>query len=235
MPLRAPILLSLALLLPACTAAKPLFRDTFTHGTGDYVIEMEKRGSVTATRGVLDINTEGGCTVWLKKELTGPVEITYTVTPIKAAGTWDRVSDVNCFWMATDPRSPDDFFAAHRTGKFSDYDELKTYYVGQGGNTNTSTRFRRYIGQRDIRPLLPQNDLHSPDVLLQPNLPLHLRLVADGTHIEYWCNGRRLFTLDDPAPYTRGYFGFRTTWSHLQIKNLRIVSLAQKPAAKKQP
>jgi hypothetical protein len=232
---RAPALLLPALLALAACNAKPLFRDTFTHGTANYVVEMEKRGAVTAAHGVLDINTEGGCTVWLKQELEGPVEISYTVTPIKAGGTWDRVSDVNCFWMATDPRSPGDFFAAHRTGKFSDYDELKTYYVGQGGNTNTSTRFRRYIGQRDIRPLLPQNDLHSPDVLLQPNVPLHIRLIADGPHIEYWCNNRRLFTLDDPAPYTRGHFGFRTTWSHLQIKNLRIISLAKKPAAKEHP
>ena len=89
MTLRATALLLLAAALAACNT-RPLFRDTFTRGTGDYVVEMEKAGSVSATRGFLDINTEGGCTVWLNKELAGPVEITYTVTPIKAGGKWDQ-------------------------------------------------------------------------------------------------------------------------------------------------
>ena len=99
----------------------------------------------------------------------------------------------------------------------------------QGGNSNTTTRFRRYIGQRDNRPLLPENDLRTPDVLLQPNVPLHIRLVADGPDIAYFCNNRRLFFLHDPAPYTHGHFGFRTTWAHLQIQDLRITALPPHP------
>ena len=74
---------------------------------------------------------------------------------IHAGGTHDRVSDLNCFWMATDSRSPDDLFATRRSGKFSDYDRLRTYYVGLGDNGNSTTRFRRYIGTQDLRPLLP--------------------------------------------------------------------------------
>ena len=75
---------------------------------------------------------------------------------ISAGGKNDRVSDLNCFWMARDSRNPDDLFAVHRTGKFADYNQLLCYYVGVGGNTNTTTRFRRYIGDANTRPLLPQ-------------------------------------------------------------------------------
>jgi hypothetical protein len=49
-----------------------------------------------------------------------------------------------------------------RTGAFADYDTLKTYYVGQGGNGNTSTRFRRYVGRPGERPLLPRTTTRRP-------------------------------------------------------------------------
>jgi hypothetical protein len=172
----------------------------------------------------MDIQTQGGCTVWLKQELTAPVEIDYEVTPISAGGQWDRVSDVNCFWMATDSRASDgNFFGVKRTGKFADYDQLFTYYVGQGGNTNKTTRFRRYIGKKDDRPLLPADDLKGADVLLKANVPMEIRLVAAHGRVEYWCDGRMLFAHDDPQPYTQGYFGFRCTWDHLQVRKLRII------------
>ena len=37
-------------------------------------------------------------------------------------------------------------FARLRSGTFAEYNDLLTYYVGLGGNRNTTTRFRRYIG-----------------------------------------------------------------------------------------
>jgi hypothetical protein len=80
----------------------------------------------------------------------------------------DRVSDLNAFWMARDAErgSPWPILAA---GAFADYDTLKTYYVGQGGNGNTSTRFRRYVGRPGERPLLPEHDHAAADEMLVPN------------------------------------------------------------------
>ena len=108
----------------------------------------------------------------------------------------------------------------HRSGKFADYNNLRAYYVGQGGNSNTTTRFRRYIGDPVLRPILPAHDLR--DSLLEPNVPMKIRLVADGSRIQYWNNGRLIFDYRDPAPYTRGRFGFRTTFSHIEIRNFRV-------------
>ena len=72
--------------------------------------------------------------------------IQYEATVVSAGGPNDRVSDLNSFWMATDPRTPEDLFAHDRSGKFAEYNLLDMYYVGLGGNGNTTTRFRRYIG-----------------------------------------------------------------------------------------
>ena len=205
-----------ALMAAAADSPRPgklLFSDGFTHGLGRWSAEMEKPGVVEAKGGILNMDVPAGCTVWFRPELRGPVIIEYEATVIRSGGPNDRVSDLNCFWMADGALTP-------RSGKFADYNALRAYYVGQGGNTNSTTRFRRYIGDPVLRPLLPEHDLKAP--LLQPNTPMKIRLVADGPGIQYYCDGKRIFDFHDPAPYTRGRFAFRTTFSHLQIRNFRV-------------
>jgi hypothetical protein len=198
-----------------------LYEDHFNN-LDDWIQEVEKPGTLALHNGVLNIDVPAGCTLWFKPELTGPVRIEYEATVISAGGPNDRVSDLNCFWMATDERSPDDFFAVHRSGRFADYNQLRAYYVGQGGNYNSTTRFRRYIGDAVLRPLLPEHDLKDPSVLLKPNVPQRIRLLAQGGIIRYSNNGRVIFDFHDPQPYTHGRFGFRTTWNHVQLRNFRI-------------
>ena len=146
-------------------------------------------------------------------------------TAVSAGGENDRVSDLNCFWMADDVRSPGDLFATKRTGVFGDYDQLRCYYVGYGGNANTTSRFRRYLGERGNRPLLPEHDLAGAENLLVPNAAQRIQLVAAGSTIGFYHNGRRLFAYDDPAPYTRGWFAFRTVKSHLRIRDFHVYRL----------
>jgi hypothetical protein len=183
---------------------------------------------VEAEGGVLTVDVPAGCTLWFRPELRGAVSIQYEARMVQAGGPNDRVSDLNAFWMATDARSPGDLFATRRSGKFNDYNQLRTYYVGQGGNSNTTTRFRRYIGDADVRPLLPEHDLGSVGVLLQPNVWQTVQLVALGNRIQYYRNGRLIFDFLDDAPYTHGHFGFRTTASHVELRNLNIYRIAPK-------
>jgi hypothetical protein len=199
-----------------------LYEDRFNN-LENWVAELEKSGTVAVHNGVLTIDVSAGCTLWFKPELTSPVRIEYEATMISGDAPNDRVSDLNCFWMATDERSPGDYFAARRSGKFADYNQLRAYYVGQGGNSNTTTRFRRYIGDPVLRPLLPEHDLKDPSVLLKPNVPNRIRLLADGSTIRYSDNGRVIFDFHDPEPYTRGRFGFRTTWSQVELRNFRVL------------
>jgi hypothetical protein len=198
-----------------------LFQDDFNYPTfPNWFVELEKGGSVVARDGALDIDVPGGCTVWFKPLIEGPVVIEYEATVISAGGPNDRVSDLNCFWMARDARSPDDLFATKRSGAFADYNELRCYYVGFGGNGNTTTRFRRYVGDRENRPLRAEHDRRSP--LIMANRPHRLRLVADGGRIEFHVDGRRVFETVDPEPYTGGWFGIRTVHSHLSIRHFRV-------------
>ena len=197
----------------------------FTPGLAAFLIEQMPGGRVSAVDGALVIEDVGGCTVWLREPLTAAVEISYEATVVMAGGPFDRLSDLNCFWMAATPQSPEGLLAstADRTGKFADYDTLATYYVGYGGNFNSTTRFRRYDGT-GARPLLPEHDLTDAPHLLEANRTYHIRLVARDGRAEYWRDGELILAYDDPAPLTTGHFGFRTVKSHLVIRNLRITT-----------
>jgi hypothetical protein len=214
MPRASRLILAIALVAAAApTPGKLLFSEDFAHGLARWTVELEKGGVVEAKGGILSLDVPAGCTVWFRSEMRGPVVIEYEAAMIRRGGPNDRVSDLNCFWMARDAR-------VKRSGKFADYNTLRGYYVGQGGNTNTTTRFRRYIGDPVLRPLLPEHDLKAP--LLEPNTPMKIRLLADGDRIQYSCDGRVIFDFRDPEPYTRGWFGFRTTFSHIEIRNFRV-------------
>lgn len=216
---------------PHFTVGELLVQDDFRDGTlARWQAELESGGSVSAREGALDLNVPAGCSLWLKQRLSGPLLIEYRAVAVAKGGPNDRVSDLNCFWMATDSRSPGDLFATTRTGKFADYDPLRCYYGGLGGNSNTTTRFRRYIGEAGNRPLRSEHDLSKPEFLLTPNVSQHIELLAVDGLIEYYRDGRRLFTYNDPNPYREGWFAFRTTKSHLQIREFRVWRLMANPA-----
>lgn len=213
----------LGLLAFGCATTDPVRSDRFRAGLAAWAVEQMPGGTVTMRDGALVVEDAAGCCVWYREKLTAPVVIEYDATVVSAGGRHDRVSDLNCFWMANDPRSPAPPFAAGqaRSGKFSDYDSLHTYYVGYGGNTNSTTRFRRYDGTA-ARPLLPEHDLHDKKFLLEANHVYHIRLVAREGDAEFWRDGEKIFSFRDPAPLTSGWFALRTVQSHLEIRNFRV-------------
>jgi hypothetical protein len=213
---------------PRFAVGELLASDDFDKGMVGWRTESEPGGKIEIHRAALDIDVPGGCSVWFAKELEGAVLIVFEATVVSAGGPNDRVSDFNCFWMATDGRSPADIFATERGGKFAEYDQLRCYYVGLGGNSNSTTRFRRYIGERGNRPLLPKHDLSAKEFLLVPNAPQTIQLLAAGRTIGYYRDGRQLFAFDDQAPYTRGWFAFRTVHSHIRISHFRVYRLVER-------
>ncbi|MGN7160166.1 DUF6250 domain-containing protein [Sphingomonas sp. SAFR-052] len=173
--------------------------------------------------GVIDIDTPRGLTLWYPDRLDGPVRIAFDAMAVSAGGPNDQVSDLNAFWMATDPAAPDgSVFARPRDGRFEAYDTLTTYYVGIGGNRNTTTRMRRYTGRPGDRPLLPQHDRSDTLALLQANRWTRIALIADGGRIAVERDGRVLFKMNDTTPYRSGWFALRTTQSHLRIRRVTI-------------
>ncbi|OYQ32876.1 Tat pathway signal sequence domain protein [Niveispirillum lacus] len=200
-----------------------LHADHFWDGLGQWLLQAHRPGRVTAAGGVLDIDVPAGTSLWFRPRLSGPVAIRYEVLMVAEGGPNDRLSDMNAFWMANDPAAPDgDALARDRSGRFEDYDDLVLYYVGQGGNSNSTTRFRRYTGRVGDRPLLPENDRRLPADMLVGNVWQTVTLAAVGSRIRYWRDNRLLFDFEDPAPLTAGHFALRTTQSHLRVRNFRV-------------
>lgn len=221
------ILLLIGAVASSARAAEDIivFSDRFT-SLDQWVVEQRPGGRVETREGVLVIRDIDGCTVWFRPKLKAPVSIHYDAVVCSDA----RVSDLNCFWMASDPTQPDDLFhPAHpRTGAFIEYDALRTYYVGYGGNSNSTTRFRRYLGD-GTKPLLPEHDLKGKGILLEPDRIYHLELVAEDGVAKFIRDGEVLFTFRDPHPLTEGWFGLRTVNAHIEIRNFRITG--QSPAS----
>lgn len=216
----------LTLVFSSCNANKHvIFNDVLGDKT-KWVVEQQPEGNVIFGQNKIEIIDANGCTIWFKNKLKGNIKIEYDVIVIDSGGIYDRVSDNNCFCMAQDPKNPDSFFenSTLRQGKFSNYNSLKLYYVGYGGHGNTKTRFRKYDGNFE-RPLLPEHDLSDKKFLIVPNKKMHIEIINNKDLITYRCNSDLVFKINDPKPYTEGYFGFRTVNNHMIIENFKVIGL----------
>jgi rhamnogalacturonan endolyase len=182
-------------------------------------IEPKDTSTVYTANGNLVLNTKGGVTVWLNKLLMGNIRIEYDRTVLVEGKPNDRLSDLNQFWMATDPRNNNLFT---RSGKLELYDSLSLYYVGMGGNTNSTTRFRKYNGKGERELLQEYTDAAH---LLQPNVTYHVSILVKDDETSYWVNGQCYFLYKDAAILKTGYFGFRSTKSRQAISGLKIYQL----------
>jgi Domain of unknown function (DUF6250) len=202
---------------------KLLFADSFNKPAADsnWIIETTpvKGSSVAVQNGRLILDTENGVTVWYKHQLTGNVEIEYTRTVIMDSGRNDRLSDLNQFWMATDPQQK--MFT--RKGGFKEYDSLQMYYVGMGGNYNTTTRMRRYDGRGLLKIV---GEFKDSAHLLKPNVPYHIKISCINGTSQFFVNGELFFEFTDPAPFTEGWFAIRSTKSRQEIDEVKIWQLS---------
>jgi rhamnogalacturonan endolyase len=197
-----------------------LFQDDFSGPQTGYVAEYARKpGNVVENRdGRLLMDVDGGATVWLDRPLTGNVQIGFTRRVIVDGGKNDRLSDLNVFWMARDPKRANLFT---RSGKFEDYDDLTLYYVGIGGNRNTTTRLRRYGA--GVRELL--NEYTDGAHLLEPNRDYRIEIAVYEGCTRVRVDGNTWFTYRDPRPLRSGWFGLRTTWSRQTVDDLKIQRL----------
>lgn len=204
---------------------KPIYTADFSRPLDNkvWVVEIESKPGAVSTvytkSNALVLDTKGGVTVWLNRVLKGDIQIEYDRQILVDTGKNDRLSDFNQFWMASDPHNPDLFT---RNGKFKAYDDLQLYYVGMGGNTNRTTRFRKYRGA-GMKPIIKQYD--DRPHLLQAGKVYHIKIIVYKGKTSYWVNGKCYFNWKDPLPLTSGYFGFRSTWSRQEIKNFKVLRI----------
>lgn len=174
----------------------------------------------------VEILAPKGLTLWRKEKMEGDVIIEYDACIMDEGKPGDRLSDLNCFWMASDPQHPDNLWkrTGWRKGIFRHYYSLQMYYVGFGGNHNSTTRFRRYDGnyeQVEKDNILPAvlTEYTNKEDLLEPNKWYRIKIINSGHKISYYINGKRLVDFRDPNPLHSGWFGFRTTLARARITN----------------
>jgi hypothetical protein len=183
--------------------------------------EQPQHSQVITEQGRLIMDTRAGMTVWLQQPLHGAYRIEFLRQVLVAGEANDRLSDMNVFWAAHEPGSA---ALNARDGVLESYDSLVTYYVGMGGNGNTTTRFRHYDGSAE-RPLLGER-LHAAD-LLEAGRIYRIRIDVNAGATEYWVDDRQLFSqalAKLPAP---GYFGFRSVWSRQAISRFSVQALQE--------
>ncbi|POY39621.1 hypothetical protein C3L50_10700 [Flavobacterium alvei] len=200
--------------------SKLIYSDNFDKDWSNWNIEFEKpeTSSLKIIDGKLDVSTSIGATIWFETQLSGNIMITYDVKLIDEGGAFDRVSDMNAFWMATDPLNPE----IERDGKFASYDDLNLYYAGVGGHYNTFTRFRKYNGVDD-KPIL--KEYSDKDHLLEGNKTYSVKIIVNKGRIQYFLDNKLYWDFQDEKPYQKGFFGFRTSKSHQQFDNFKVFEI----------
>ena len=200
---------------------KRLFSDNFENGMKNWVVEspVNTDPKIGVHKGKLKIEVTDGATVWFKKKLSGNYLIQFTRKVVMAGGDRDRLSDLNMFWAATDPRNKNLFT---RTGVLEEYDSLQMYYVGMGGNYNSTTRFRKYEGNGERNLLQEYTD---DEHLLKANQTYFVQIVVYKGTTELYINGKRFFHFKDAKKPVEGYFGIRTTKSHHEVDDFAVFSL----------
>ncbi len=205
------------------TIDKLLFKDDFSAvlDTSKWGVEKLPTDSekVFCNNGKLLLDTYSGATVWYKKELRGNALISFKRKVIVQGGHNDRLSDFNQFWMATDTVKNQMF---KRKGAFNEYDSLSMYYVGFGGNYNTTTRFRKYntLGEKKIL-----GEFTDSKHLLQPNKEYTIKIIILNGVTQFLVDDELYFSYKDDSPLMHGYFAFRSTRSHQEIDDIKIYSL----------
>ena len=203
--------------------AKLIYKDNFDKDLKNWIIETQTANDpkIELHDSKLKIEVTGGTTAWFNKKLSGNYLIEFKRKVIVAGGTRDRLSDLNMFWAASDRKNANLFT---RTGILEEYDSLKLYYVGMGGNSNRTTRFRKYQGNGE-RSLL--NEYIDKEHLLEANKEYFIQIVMyDGT-TELFVNGEKFFSYKDQDPLTEGYFGIRTTKSNQEVDDFKVYRLKQ--------
>lgn len=208
--------------------ARLIYSENFADNLSKWVKEIEPSISseVSIKEGKLDIDVGAGCSVWFKEKMEGKILIEFDAVMVSEGGTNDNVQDLNSYWMANDPKNPDNIFkeSEARGGMYRSYFPLSLYYVGLGETQNRRSRLRRYDGSGK-RPWLPDHDLTESEFLLRGNQLYQIKIIAFGNLIQYYRNEELLFELNDPAAFTSGYFCFRTVKSHLTIDDFKVYQL----------
>ena len=193
-----------------------------------WTVESESPDYKVTFRGdTCELLSPKGLTLWRKQQLATNTIVEYDAQVV-VEHDGDRLSDLNCFWLASDPQRKDIWRRQQwRSGIFLRCYTLQMYYLGYGGNHNSTTRFRRYDGdERGVdnlayRPAILKEYTDAAH-LLRPSHWYHVKIESTGGRTRFYIDSELIVDYLDPTPLQRGWFGFRTTLSRTRITNFQI-------------
>lgn len=210
--------------------AHDTFGQSLVHWTAEAEGQLELR--YLDKEACLDIKTDAGLSFWYNKPLEGNIRISYEIQAVDQGEQLDRVSDLNCYWMASDPFNPDSIMerSEFRKGAASRYYSLQLYSMSMGANENTTTFFQRFNG--DYQTF--RNEMKRPDILTQysddahlilPNRWYRMDLMVQDGRVKVLRDGEILVDFQDPMPLKKGWFCIRTKENHLRLRAFSVFSL----------
>ena len=191
-------------------------------------VESESPDYRVSFRGdTCEILSPKGLTLWRKEKMKAGMTVEYDACVVDEGRDGDRLSDMNCFWLASDPKAKDLWARADwRSGIFLRCYTLQMYYLGYGGNHNLTTRFRRYNGDEAgvedaaKRPGILK-EYTDANHLLKANHCYHWKIESKQGHTRIFVDGECIVDYLDPQPLQEGWFGFRTTLSRTRITGFK--------------
>lgn len=219
------LLVAMLFNIVACCSTTEIDRD-------DWIAEDQSKQLQWIEHGdTVELVTPQGLTLWYNKHLVGDYQISYSVAVLMEGKEGDRLSDLNCFWAANDPKNPDNLFAnaEWRDGIFKNYNTLNLFYVGYGGNYNESTRFRKYHGEfygvddEKIKPII--QEYADAANLLFPNKWLDIVITVKDCQTTYAVDGKTLFTRKIEDGEGDGYFGLRLLTNRIRFTGFKVEEL----------
>ena len=191
-------------------------------------VESESQDYRVTFRGdTCELLSPKGLTLWRKEKMRQGMTVEYDACVVDEGKPGDRLSDLNCFWLASDPHAKNLWTrAGWRSGIFVRCYTLQMYYLGYGGNHNTTTRFRRYDGNEEgvenaaKRPAILK-EYTDASHLLKANHWYHVKIESKLGHTRFFIDGVCIVDYLDPQPLQEGWFGFRTTLSRTRITNFK--------------
>lgn len=105
---------------------------------------------------------------------------------------------------------------------------MNLFYVGYGGNDNSTTRFRRYRGEYygiaddKVKPLL--KEYTDTPHLLVPNKWYEIRIRVEKGMTTYAVNGEELFRYTLTGNEGDGHFGLRLLQNHVLFTGFKVTS-----------
>ena len=204
---------SILMLLPLMVQAQIALKNWTIEDHSDEV-------KIIVSGDTLEITAPKGLTLWYNQHLTGDYEISYRVKMLMQGGN--------------DPEHPGNLFARSewRNGIFQHYKTLSLFYVGYGGNHNSTTRFRQYFAKTAdtsdaiARPVIKEYTDKSH--LLFPNKWYDIQIRVEKGITTYRINGEELFRLTIKDNEGDGHFGLRLLENHTLFTDFQVKSLKKK-------